>query len=160
MRLRLARTIEIESLSVRYVNEYWSGVTELDGADAEEHWFAVEPEVSIRVMIWKPKGRGEPSNGTIVMVPGWGSMFEGWRPLVSEWVKSRHLVYIETREKASSRISRKISESDFSIEKHSKDIATVLEILNIEHSSIDWYSSSLGSTLLIDAYQRLSLIHI
>ena len=47
MRLRLARTIEIESLGVRCVNEYWSGVTELDGADAEEHWFAVEPEVSI-----------------------------------------------------------------------------------------------------------------
>ena len=137
------------------MNEYWSGVTELDGADAEEHWVAVEPEVSIRVMIWKPREGGEPSEGTVVMVPGWGSMFEGWRPLVSEWVKSRHLVYIETREKASSRISRKISKSDFSIERHSKDIATVLEILDIDHSSIDWYSSSLGSTLLI-----LSLIHI
>ena len=154
MRLRLARTIEIKSLVVRCVNEYWSGVTELDGADAEEHWFTVEPEVSIRVMIWKPKGVGDSSNGTIVMVPGWGSMFEGWRPLVSEWVKTRHLVYIETREKASSRIGRKISKSDFSIERHSKDIATVLEILDIDHSSIDWYSSSLGSTLLIDAYQR------
>ncbi len=58
------------------------------------------------------------------------------------------------RDRASSRISRKISKSDFSIERHSKDIATVLEILNIDHSSIDWYSSSLGSTLLIDAYQR------
>ena len=95
------------------MNEYWSGVTELDGADAEEHWVAVEPEVSIRVMIWKPKGVGDPANGTIVMVPGWGSMFEGWRPLVSEWVKSRRLIYIETREKASSRISRKISKYDF-----------------------------------------------
>ena len=59
------------------MNEYWSGVTELDGADAEEHWVAVEPEVSIRVMIWKPRGGGEPSEGTVVMVPGWGSMFRG-----------------------------------------------------------------------------------
>ena len=104
---------------MRCVNEYWSGVTEVDGAEAEEHWFAVEPEVSIRVMIWKPNELGDSSSGTIVMVPGWGSMFEGWRALVSEWVKSKHLIYFETREKASSRISRKISKSDFSIERHS-----------------------------------------
>ena len=133
---------------------HWDGAPELEGADAEELFVEVEPRVSIRVIVWNPTSRGGPSDGTVVMVPGWGSMFEGWRPLVSEWVKSRHLVYIETREKASARIDRRISKSDFAIERHSSDIATVLESLGIAHSNVDWYSSSLGSTLLIDAYQR------
>ena len=133
---------------------HWDGAPELEGADAEELFVEVEPSVSIRVIVWNPTSRGGPSDGTVVMVPGWGSMFEGWRPLVSEWVKSRHLVYIETREKASARIDRRISKSDFAIERHSSDIATVLESLGIAHSNVDWYSSSLGSTLLIDAYQR------
>ena len=133
---------------------HWDGAPELEGADAEELFVEVEPSVSIRVIVWNPTSRGGPSDGTVVMVPGWGSMFEGWRPLVSEWVKSRHLVYIETREKASARIDRRISKSDFAIERHSSDIATVLESLGVDHSKVDWYSSSLGSTLLIDAYQR------
>ena len=137
------------------MEEYWRGAPELDGAHAEEMWVEVEPEVSIRVIVWKPNEVSKSYDGTVVMVPGWGALFEGWRPLVSEWVRHRHLVYIETREKASSKITRKISRSDFSIERHSKDIAIVLKSLDIEHSRVDWYSSSLGSTVLI-----LSLIHI
>ena len=136
------------------MEQHWRGAPELHGAHAEEIWVEVEPMVSIRVIVWKPKEAGENYDGTVVMVPGWGSLFEGWRPLVSEWARHRHLVYIETREKASSKITRKISKSDFSIERHGKDIEIVLESLGIEHSRVDWYSSSLGSTVLIDAYQR------
>ena len=131
----------------------WGGSPELDGHIAEEYWIEVESGVSIRTLVWKGEHADEKS-GTVVMVPGWGSLFEGWRPLVTEWVKSRHLVYIETREKSSSRFNRKISKKDFSIDKHSKDIAAVLNYLDINQARIDWYSSSLGSTLLIDAFQR------
>jgi pimeloyl-ACP methyl ester carboxylesterase len=113
----------------------------------------VESGVSIRVLVWNEEGV-EPDSGTVVMVPGWGSLFEGWRPLVTEWVKSRHLIYIETREKASSKFDRRISKDDFSIERHSKDIAAVLEALDVDLENIDWYSSSLGSTLLIDAFEK------
>ena len=80
--------------------------------------------------------------------------------MVTEWVKSRHLIYIETREKASSRFNRRISKDDFSIERHARDIEAVLDALDVNQNNIDWYSSSLGSTLLIDAFERLSLIHI
>ena len=131
----------------------WNGPPDLDGRVADEHWIEVESGVSIRVLVWDEEGV-EPDSGTVVMVPGWGSLFEGWRPLVTEWVKSRHLIYIETREKASSKFDRRISKDDFSIERHSKDIATVLEALDVEQENIDWYSSSLGSTLLIDAFEK------
>ena len=131
----------------------WSGLPILDGNVADEHWIEVESGVSIRVLVWNSEGTGLDS-GTVVMVPGWGSLFEGWRPLVTEWVKSRHLIYIETREKASSKFNRRISKDDFSIERHSKDIAAVLEALDIKQANIDWYSSSLGSTILIDAFEK------
>ena len=131
----------------------WSGPPVLDGNVADEHWIEVESGVSIRVLVWNSEGT-ELDSGTVVMVPGWGSLFEGWRPLVTEWVKSRHLIYIETREKASSKFNRRISKDDFSIERHSKDIAAVLEALDVDQGNIDWYSSSLGSTLLIDAFEK------
>ena len=131
----------------------WSGPPILDGNVADEHWIEVESGVSIRVLVWNSEGTGLDS-GTVVMVPGWGSLFEGWRPLVTEWVKSRHLIYFETREKASSKFNRRISKDDFSIERHSKDIAAVLEALDVDQANIDWYSSSLGSTLLIDAFEK------
>ena len=131
----------------------WSGPPNLDGHVADEHWIEVESGVSIRVLAWEREGR-EPDSGTVVMIPGWGSLFEGWRPLVTEWVKSRHLIYIETREKASSIFNRSISKDDFSIERHSRDISAVLDALDVDQSNIDWYSSSLGSTLLIDAFEK------
>ena len=131
----------------------WNGPPVLDGHVADEHWIEVEPGVSIRVLVWNAEG-AEPDSGTVVMVPGWGSLFEGWRPLVTEWVKSRHLVYIETREKASSSFNRSISKDDFSIGRHSRDIAAVIEALYVDQTNIDWYSSSLGSTLLIDAFEK------
>jgi len=135
------------------VEGLWSGPPALDGNVADEHWIEVESGVSIRVLVWNAEGI-EPDSGTVVMVPGWGSLFEGWRPLVTEWVKSRHLIYIETREKASSKFNRRISKDDFSIERHSKDIAAVLGSLDVDQANIDWYSSSLGSTLLIDAFEK------
>ena len=132
----------------------WS--TDLDGNVADEHWIEVESGVSIRVLVWNSEGT-DLDSGTVVMVPGWGSLFEGWRPLVTEWVKSRHLIYIETREKASSRFNRRISKDDFSIERHARDIGAVLDALDVNQNNIDWYSSSLGSTLLIDAFERRDL---
>jgi len=135
------------------VEGLWSGPPVLDGNVADEHWIEVESGVSIRVLVWNAEEAG-PDSGTVVMVPGWGSLFEGWRPLVTEWVKSRHLIYIETREKASSKFNRRISKDDFSIERHSKDIVAVLEALDVDQGNIDWYSSSLGSTLLIDAFEK------
>ena len=125
----------------------------MDGLVAKEHWIEVEVGVSIRVLVWKEEGI-EPDSGTVVMVPGWGSLFEGWKPLVTEWAKRRHLIYIETREKASSRFNRRISKDDFSIERHARDIEAVLDVLDINQKSIDWYSSSLGSTILIDAFEK------
>ncbi len=136
------------------MDHLWHGAPELDGATASEKWIEVSPGISLRVLSWKPEDGDLASSNPVVMIPGWGSVFEGWRPLLSEWVRHRPILYIETRDKASARFSRNVSKADFGMEVHGRDIAAVLEYFQINQKEVDWYSSSLGSTLLIDSYQN------
>ena len=144
------------------MEEMWSGAPHLPGANAEELFVEVAPNISVRVLRWVPADSSAASLVPTVVVPGWGSVFEGWRPLLTEWVSRRPIVYIETREKKSARITRKVRREDFEMRHHGHDVAAVLDEFGIDSSEVDWFSSSLGATLLIDAYQNdvLSLIHI
>nr|AIF07406.1 hypothetical protein [uncultured marine group II/III euryarchaeote KM3_202_G07] len=136
------------------MEEMWSGVPHLSGANAEEFFVEVAPNISIRVLRWVPADSSASSLDPAVVVPGWGSVFEGWRPLLTEWVSRRPIVYIETREKKSARITRKVRREDFEMRHHGHDVAAVLGKLGIDSAEVDWFSSSLGATLLIDAYQN------
>ena len=136
------------------MEEMWSGAPHLSGANAEEFFVEVAPNISIRVLRWVPADSSAASLDPAVVVPGWGSVFEGWRPLLTEWVSRRPIVYIETREKKSARITRKVRREDFEMRHHGHDVAAVLGKLGIDSAEVDWFSSSLGATLLIDAYQN------
>ena len=136
------------------MEEMWSGAPHLLGANAEEFFVEVAPNISIRVLRWVPADSSAASLDPAVVVPGWGSVFEGWRPLLTEWVSRRPIVYIETREKKSARITRKVRRDDFEMRHHGHDVAAVLGKLGIDSAEVDWFSSSLGATLLIDAYQN------
>jgi pimeloyl-ACP methyl ester carboxylesterase len=134
------------------VDEHWTGAPAIEGASSREMWVDSSARVSLRVMEWTPDS---PSNETpVVFVPGWGSVFEGWKPLIEEWARHRRIVYIETREKGSSRIKGRISKRDFTVDRLNSDIAEVLGSMGIESKEVDWFSSSLGSTLLVDAFQK------
>ena len=136
------------------MEEVWSGAPHLPGANAEELFVEVAPNISVRVLRWVPADSSAASLDPTVVVPGWGSVFEGWRPLLTEWVSRRPIVYIETREKKSARITRKVRRDDFEMRHHGHDVAAVLGKLGIDSAEVDWFSSSLGATLLIDAYQN------
>ena len=136
------------------MEEMWSGAPHLSGANAEELFVEVAPNISVRVLRWVPADSSAASLDPTVVVPGWGSVFEGWRPLLTEWVSRRPIVYIETREKKSARITRKVRREDFEMRHHGHDVAAVLGKLGIDSAEVDWFSSSLGATLLIDAYQN------
>ena len=135
------------------MEEMWSGAPELSGAESEELFVEVESGISLRILRWFPNDESAVSNGPVVVVPGWGSVFEGWRPLITEWVKRRPIIYIETREKKSALITKKVSKSDFEMSKHGADVLAVLNDLGIDSHDVDWFSSSLGATLLIESYQ-------
>ncbi|MDA7556108.1 alpha/beta hydrolase, partial [Euryarchaeota archaeon] len=117
-----------------------------------EQWIRVSEDVSLRVFIWKPNNDSLRNLSPIVMVPGWGSVFEGWRPLLSEWTGKRPIIYIETREKSSAIFDKKMTLDDFQMEKFTNDIAEIIKFLDLKNN-FDFFSSSLGSTILIDGLQ-------
>ena len=134
--------------------DYWKGVEELPHSECSEEWVPVSDSVSLRVLTWTPNDKSLHQLEPIVMIPGWGSLFEGWKPLVEGWVTRRRLVYIETREKPSARFPKKrLSAKDFTIERFTKDIVEVLAHYNLKNK-FHLFSSSLGSTVLIDSLQR------
>ena len=136
------------------MEEMWSGAPELDGAASEELFIEVESGISLRILRWVPDDEYAASNDPVVVVPGWGSVFEGWRPLITEWVRRRPIIYIEPREKKSAAITKNVGRSDFEMYKHGADVLSVLRYLGIDSKDVDWFSSSLGATLLIDSYQK------
>jgi len=134
----------------------WNGVVELPGTTASQFVVRTTPYVSVRVLRWMP--HDEPADPRpVVVVAGWGSIFDGWRPLVAEWAKKRQIIYIETREKKSARFDRRPKVADFEMANHGDDIARALALLGVKSSDVDWFSSSLGATLLLDAFQAGTL---
>ena len=134
------------------MEKHWEGVPKLPYCKGNEQWIRVSEDVSLRVFIWKPNNDSLRKLPPIVMVPGWGSVFEGWRPLLSEWTGKRPIIYIETREKSSAIFEKKMTVDDFQMEKFTNDIAEIIKFLDLKNN-FDFFSSSLGSTILIDGLQ-------
>jgi len=137
------------------MNNHWQGVPELPNSIGEEKIIRVSDDLSLRVFIWEPVKKS--SKIPILMVPGWGSVFEGWRPLVSEWAQRRKIIYIETREKASAIFDNKMKQKDFIISEYIEDIEKIIEKLQRENELDDnfhLFSSSLASTIIIHGLQE------
>ncbi|MEK9806265.1 MAG: hypothetical protein VW551_08225, partial [Euryarchaeota archaeon] len=92
------------------------------------------------------------------MIPGWNSVPEGWFPILSEWVKQRPVVYIETREKGSCRIENNISKETFKIQNIASDLPIVLATMGLDQSNCDAMGSSLGATLLLEGVREEQLV--
>ena len=138
------------------LEKHWEGVPKLPYCMGNEQWIKVSEDVSLRVFIWKPNNDSLRNLSPIVMVPGWGSVFEGWRPLLSEWTGKRPIIYIETREKSSAIFEKEMKLGDFHMDKFTNDIAEIIKFLDLG-DDFDFFSSSLGSTILIDGLQSTKL---
>ena len=84
----------------------------------------------------------------VAFIPGWTSVMDGWAPLIAEWANTRVIHYIETREKRSAEITRRIRKEDFEMRRHAEDLRTIVETLNLG-SEILWFGSSLGATVIL-----------
>ena len=133
------------------MDDHWKGIPNLPNSIGEEKLIRVSNSVSLRVFIWEPINQS--SKVPILMVPGWGSVFEGWRPIVTEWVQNRKIIYVETREKASAVFDKKMNQKDFHIDNFTDDIREIIQSLNLD-GNYHLFSSSLGSTILIHGLQE------
>ena len=133
------------------MDDHWKGIPNLPKSIGEEKLIRVSNSVSLRIFIWEPINQS--SKVPILMIPGWGSVFEGWRPIVTEWVQNRKIIYVETREKASAVFDKKMNQKDFHIDNFTDDIREIIQSLNLD-GNYHLFSSSLGSTILIHGLQE------
>ena len=136
------------------MKDEWSFIPQLPKSQCEEIFVDVGRNVKLRILKWTPLDPTFEETNQLIMIPGWGSVFEGWRPLLSEWVSRRSIIYIETREKKSAIIGKKINKNDFQMSEHAKDLIEVIKYFELDMNKIDWFSSSLGATILLDAFQK------
>ena len=73
---------------------------------ADESYFLVSDGSEIRVLSSKPQDK--PGNGyTLLLLPGWNTVVPGWDEVLMEAAKDFEVLYIESREKGSSKLARK-----------------------------------------------------
>jgi len=145
-------------LVIEMQSDVWQEIPEFDGADVEQKWIEGNSGYNLRVLHWTPTNEDCKRARTLVMIPGWNSVPEGWFPILSEWVKQRPVVYIETREKGSCRIENKISKETFKIQNIASDLLIVLATMGLEPSNCDAMGSSLGATLLLEGVREEQLV--
>ena len=122
----------------------------VEGVRFSRRWVTVEDGVRLRVFEWRPeRGTGaEP----ILFVAGWISLVTGWRPLLEKMVETHPVYYIETREKCSAQIDRRLMRAaGFSIPRLAEDLIEASGQLGLDHEQTVLFGSSMGSNAILEA---------
>ena len=131
------------------MDDPWKSMPNDRGFESESRMVEVEDGWRLRVITCKPLAKQ--NNPPVVMVPGWNSVLEGWREIIEAWAPSRMIIYIETREKGSAESTRESSRSTMSIGQSVQDLKTLASKLPEMSSECDFFASSLGATVLLEA---------
>ncbi len=107
--------------------------------------------VELRVITFTPAV--DRKNPVIVFVAGWISQMDAWKSVLQEMTKDFTVIYIETREKISSRMDRN---AEYSIEAIGGDIVALIEQWNLPPGGYILVGSSLGATVTVDCYHAIN----
>ena len=134
------------------MDDPWKSMPRKNGFESESRMIEMDDGWELRVVICSPQSVVD--SPPLVMVPGWNSVLEGWREIVETWALTRRVYYIETREKGSAKSKGKLRKSTLSIQQSVRDLLTVTENFPEVQSECDWFASSLGATVLLEALNQ------
>lgn len=110
-----------------------------------DDYISISEKISLHVITFSPKkDYGHP---TIVFVPGWITLIEFWKNVLREMTKEFRVVYVETREKISSKVKKKVK---YDVESIGNDIIEIISKLNLKKNEYILFGSSLGATVILD----------
>ena len=112
-----------------------------------DEFISVAEDVSLRVITFSPAV--DYKNPVIFIIPGWTSIVEGWKTLLSDFTRDHSVIFMETREKSSSKISKY---SNLGVEKFGEDIAVVIQKKKLSETEYILLGSSLGATSIMEGY--------
>ena len=100
---------------------------------------------SIKVLTSKPEK--SKANGYVLFVnPGWSTVVPAWDKFLMEAKKDFEIVYFESREKASSGLTRK---SEVGMPRMALDLKEVIEQLKIDEKKLVMFGSCIGATTIV-----------
>ncbi len=134
------------------MDDPWKSMPRKNGFESESRMIEMDDGWELRVVICSPQSVVD--SPPLVMVPGWNSVLEGWREIVETWALTRRVYYIETREKGSAKSKGKLRKSTLSIQQSVRDLLTVTENFPEVQTECDWFASSLGATVLLEALNQ------
>ena len=126
------------------------------GADYGEEYIEVDDRVHLRVLHWTP--RPATAADPVVFVAGFVSSVHGWAEFLRAVTPPRPVWYIETREKGSARIERRVTAADFTIPRLAEDIIVASERLPIDRGRAILMGSSFGATAVLEALKHGRLV--
>ncbi len=107
---------------------------------SEEMYIKVSDGSEIRVLLSKANEKSK--NGyTICFIAGWNTVVPGWDAVLLEAMKDFHIIYIETREKGSSRLVKKTKSTP---ERLASDVQEVFAQLDVDEEKLIVFTSSFG----------------
>jgi pimeloyl-ACP methyl ester carboxylesterase len=115
-------------------------------------YFEVEENIWIKVYFFNPNT--PKFNHSIVFIPGWTSTIYSWRYFLPVISKNINIIYIETREKSSSKTYKNCS---YSINDISNDIISIIKALGLKDKTYSFSGSSLGATSILEVLIKSEL---
>ncbi|NPD90360.1 MAG: hypothetical protein HGN29_16730 [Asgard group archaeon] len=113
---------------------------------AQERYFTVSDGSELRVLL--SNAQITTSSGfTLLLIPGWNTVVPSWEEVLLEAMKDFDIIYIETREKGSSKLNKKTKNNP---DRFSSDVKEILEELGIEQNKLVIFASSFGVFFVAD----------
>jgi pimeloyl-ACP methyl ester carboxylesterase len=100
---------------------------------------------SIRVLTSKPE-KSKANGYVLFVVPGWSTVVPAWEKFLMEAMKDFEIVYFESREKASSGLTRK---SEVGMPRMALDLKEVIEQLKLDEKKLVMFGSCIGATTIV-----------
>lgn len=116
----------------------------------QDRMVKISDDVTLRVVTFITPIENE--NPSVVFVAGWITQMIAWKSVLKEMTKDFNVIYVETREKISSCLKRK---ADYDVTTIGKDIAKLVDKLNLREGRYVLFGSSLGATVIVDCFQYL-----
>lgn len=121
-----------------------------EGARFSQDQVEVGDGVRLRCYRWDP--RSQIGAAPVFFIAGWISLVTGWKALLQELVRTRQVVYLETREKPSAEIPpRLMKASDFTIQRLADDLVSAAGTLGLDNDRTILFGSSMGSNAILEA---------
>jgi pimeloyl-ACP methyl ester carboxylesterase len=125
----------------------------VEGVRFAESRLSIEEGVDLRLFEWTPAR--DTGAEPIFFVAGWISLVTGWRPLLEHLVQTRPVYYLETREKRSAEIDRRLMRpASFSIPRLAEDLIVVAKKLGLDGDRTVLFGSSMGSNAILEALKN------